>query len=194
MLAYLYDIPSGSPFHRQVLSRASEVIHVIFHVRSPYCLRILKAGSNERYIELFEKKQRQGTWKLAWSSPWWYLLCLLLTWCAHRMSTLLCVKNHSKIFCVEYMLKSTGSGSFNQIWYRWVCLVSSSFPTVKTLHLSALNLRKWKTLDFTVSGRSMIWITNRSGPRTHPCGIPLKTGAENDSSPLTLGQDKKIID
>ena len=42
-----------------------------------------------------------------------------------------------------------------------------------------------RTVDFTASGRSLMWHKNRSGPRTVPCGTPESTWTASDSSPST---------
>ena len=42
-----------------------------------------------------------------------------------------------------------------------------------------------RTVDFTASGRSLIWHKNSRGPRTVPCGTPESTLTDSDSSPST---------
>ena len=42
-----------------------------------------------------------------------------------------------------------------------------------------------RTVDFTASGRSLMWHKNRSGHRAVPCGTPESTWTASDSSPFT---------
>ena len=99
----------------------------------------------------------------------------------------------AKFFSLMFKITSSVFSTFNDILFgfndtvkffmSWLTSLFSKFIVTDLLKWSKLVLsRKWWTLKNLIAWfRSLMYIKNRSGPRTEPCGTPYKTKARLDS-------------